>query len=126
MYDRNVINELNQLSKEVFGSTSKWKKMVEKGVPTLMEEDTVKLTVKDGKEEKETVKTPKFYTGKDGNCEIHQYVLHRYSIPEVREFMLTVKDRQEQVRQAIKKIEEQQKAHAEAKATAEKASGSAI
>lgn len=124
MYDRNVINELNQLSKEVFGTTSKWKKMVEKGVLELVEEETKKLG-KDGKEEG-TVKTPKYYTGPSGEAQIAQYQLHRYTVSEVREFMLTVKDRQEQVRQAIKKIEEQQKAQAEAKATAEKASGSAI
>jgi len=127
MYDRETVNELNALSKEIFGSTSKWKKMVEKGVPELKEESTKKLTVKDGKQETETVKTPVFHTGKDGNCEMHQYYLHRYTIPEVREFMLTAKERKEQVRAMIKKIEEQQRDQAAAKQTVqEQATGSSV
>ena len=32
--DRKTKEELNQLSKEVFGSTSKWRKMMELGVPS--------------------------------------------------------------------------------------------
>lgn len=126
MYDRNVINELNALSKEVFGSTSKWKKMIEKGVPELVEEDIKKMSLVDGKEVTETVKIPVFYTGRRGDQEIHQHTLKHYTVESVREFMLMAKDRQDQVRQAIKRIEAQQKAQAEAKATAEKASGTAV
>lgn len=119
--DRKTKEELNQLSKEVFGSTSKWKKMCELGVAEPIMEDTIKLTMVDGKEVKENVKTPVLY--KDS---IPTSTLRRYTIPEVREFMLTAKDRQEQVRAAIKRIEEQQKAQAAAKATAEAASGTAV
>jgi hypothetical protein len=86
-----------------------------------VQEDTVKLTVVDGKEVKETVKTPVLY--KD---QMHQSVLKRYTIQEVREFMLTVKDRQEQLRATIKRIEEQQRAQAAAKAEAQRASGTAV
>ena len=118
--DRKTKEELNQLSKEVFGSTSKWKKMVELGVGEPVQEDTTKLTMVDGKEVKETVKTPVLH--KDA---IPLSRLKRYTVNEVREFMLTVKDRQDQVRAAIKRIEEQQKAQA-AKATAEAASGTAV
>lgn len=125
-YSREITNELNSLSKKIFGSTSKWRKMVEKGVWELVEEDVKKLVVKDGKETTEMVKEPVYYTGKRENCEMKQHQLHRYTLEEVKEFMLTVKDRQEQVRQAIKKIEEEQKAQKAAKLEAEKASGSAI
>lgn len=125
MYSREVINELNALSKEIFGSTSKWKKMIELGVPELIQEDTKKLTVVDGKQETETVKTPKMHVGLNGG-ELHQHTLRRYTVDEVREFMLTVKDRQEQVRQMIKRIEAQNKAQEEAKRTVDKAAGSSI
>ena len=86
-----------------------------------MQEDTIRLTMKDGKEEKEMVKTPVL--------DKEQLVvnrLKRYTVEGVREFMLTVKDRQEQLRATIKRIEEQQKAQAAAKATAEAASGTAV
>jgi hypothetical protein len=126
VYKREIVDELNSLSKSILGSYSKWKKMVEKGVPELKEESTKKLTVKDGKQETETVKTPVFHTGKNGNCEMHQYYLHRYTVSEVKNFMLTIKDRRAQVQAAIKRIEEQQKAEAAAKAEAEKASGTAV
>lgn len=124
-YSREVINEMNALSKEVFGSTSKWKKMVEKGVAELIEEDTKKLTMKDGKEVVETVKTPLMHVGSSGG-ELHKSVLKRYTLEEAKEFMLLVKDRRAQVQAAIKRIEEQQKAEAAAKAEAEKASGTAV
>jgi hypothetical protein len=126
MYDRETVTELNALSKEIFGSSSKWRKMVDKGVPHLIEEDIKKMSLEDGKEVTEMVKTPILYTGPSGEAEFHQYYLKRYSIPEVKEFLLTAKDRQDQVRAMIKRIEEQQRAQAAAKAEAEKASGSSI
>ncbi len=126
MYPREVINELNALSKEIFGSTSKWKKMIEKGVPELVEENTKKLTMNGTKEEYETVKTPVLYNGPSGNAEFHQHVLKRYTVDEVREFMLMVRDRREQMKLAMAQIEAQQKAQKAAKEAAERASGSSI
>jgi inorganic pyrophosphatase/exopolyphosphatase len=125
MYSREVINEMNALSKEVFGTTSKWKKMVEKGVAELVEEDIKKLSIKDGKEVTEIVKTPKLRAGPGGG-ELHQSTLKRYTVEEAREFLLLVKDRRTQVQAAIKRIEEQQKVEKAAKEEAEKASGTAV
>lgn len=125
MYNRETIEEMNKLSTEVFGTKSKWKKMVEKGVAELIEEDTTKLTIKDGKEHKETIKMPSMHVGINGG-ELHKSVLKRYTVEEAKNFMLLVKDRRAQVQAAIKRIEEQQKAEAAAKAEAEKASGTAV
>ena len=125
MYNRETIEEMNELSTETFGTKSKWKKMVEKGVAELIEEDTKKLTMKDGKEVVETVKMPSMHVGINGG-ELHKSVLKRYTVEEAKEFMLLVKDRRAQVQAAIKRIEEQQKAEAAAKAEAEKASGTAV
>ena len=77
-YSREVIEEMNALSLETFGTKSKWKKMVEKGVAELIEEDTKKLTMKDGKEVVETVKTPLMHVGSSGG-ELHQSTLRRYT-----------------------------------------------
>jgi hypothetical protein len=123
MYTRETINELNALSREIFGTTSKWKKMCEQGVVQLLEEDTTLLTIKDGKEVKETVKTPVYFKGKSGEAEIEQSRLHRYTVEEVREFMLMVKDRRAQVRETIRKLEEQKKAQEAARTVVLAATG---
>jgi uncharacterized small protein (DUF1192 family) len=120
MYSRETAEELNKLSMEVFGSKTKWRKMVEKGVAELVEENTTKLTYVDGKEKTETIKTPVLH--KD---QMTQYTLKRYTVPEVREFMLLVKERHAQLQEAIKRIEAQKKASEATKASIDRASGSA-
>lgn len=126
MYSREVIKEMNALSKAVFGSSSKWRKMVEKGVHELIEEDTTKLTIKDGKEEKENVKTAKMHVGSNGG-ELHQYTLKHYTVEEAKEFLLTVLDRRTQLQEAIKRLEEQKKAQEDLKqAVGEAISGTSV
>ncbi len=125
MYSREIINELNKLSKEVFGSSSKWRKMIEKGVGELTEEDTKKLEIIDGKEISKIVKTPKMHVG-DGGGELHQYNLKHYTVESVKEFMLMVLDRRAQMQQAIKRLEEQKKAEEAIRKAAEEASGTAV
>ena len=126
MYTRETINELNALSRAVFGTTSKWRKMIDSGVPELVEENTTKLTVENGKEQKETVKTAKLYTGPNGDAEIHQSTLKHYTVSEVREFMLMVLDRRKQMQDTINRLEAENNAQDAAKRVAEKASGSSI
>ena len=121
MYPRETINELNALSKTVFGSSSKWRKMVEKGVRELVQEDSKRLTIKDGKEATETVKTTVLY--KD---HIPLNTLNRYTVESVRKFMLTVLDRRAQMQEAIKRLDEQKKAEDAAKEAARQASGTAV
>jgi len=125
-YPREIKEEMDKLSLEVFGVKSKWRKMVEKGVGELVEEDIKRLVIKDGKEEYETAKTVVLY--KD---QLPTNTLHRYTVQECKEFMIKVKERQEQFRQAFKQFEEQQKAKQEAEkdlknAVAEAASGSSV
>jgi hypothetical protein len=123
MYSRETINELNALSKSVFGSSSKWKKMIDKGVPELVEEEIKKLIFKDGKEAYEMVKIPTYFTGKFGNVEMAHYKLNRYTVESVKDFMLMVLERRAQVQATIKRLEEEQRAKKEA---LDKASGSAV
>jgi hypothetical protein len=118
--------ELNALSKEIFGSTSKWRKMMELGVPEVVTEDTTKLKIVEGKEEKETVKTTVMHVGPNGG-ELPLNRLKRYTVDEVRSFMLEVKEKQEQIRAMIKRIEEQKKAQENHRqAVAEAVTGSSV
>ena len=121
MYDRKTIDEMNALSKQVFGSTSKWRKMVEKGVWEPLEEETKRLTFKDGKEEYETVKTPVLH--KD---QLQKHTLHRYTVSEAMNFMVNVLIKREEIRQAIEKAKEQAKAEQESKDAVMQASGTAV
>jgi hypothetical protein len=111
------IQELNQLSKEVFGSSSRWRKLVDRGVQELVEEDTTRLSP-DGA--KETVKTPKMYVGPNGG-ELPQSQLVRYTPETIKEKMLSLKAQREQFLEKIKKQQEEQKAAKEAAETARKA-----
>lgn len=110
MYTRETINELNMLSKEVFGSSSKWKKMVEKGVPELITEDTSRFNEKG---EKEVVKTPKMFVGPNGG-ELYQSSLNRYTVESVKEFMLGVLVKRKSFEESIKKQKEENLAKQEA------------
>lgn len=122
MYNRKTINELNALSKQVFGSTSKWKKMIEMGVTEPLLEDTKHLTIdKDGKEQTQMIKTNVLH--KD---HIPLSRLKHYTVESVREFMLTILDRRKQVEDTINRLEAQKKTDAATKYVQETASGTAI
>lgn len=125
-YPRETVNELNALSKEVFGTTSKWRKMIEKGVSELVEEEVKRLKIVDGKEVTENTKVPLFHEGPNGG-ELHQYTLKRYTVDTVKEFMLNVLVMRQKLREAMEKMQKEQKAAQEAKqAVADQASGSSL
>lgn len=120
-YPRETVNELNALSMAVFGTKSKWRKMIDLGVTEPVVEDIKHLTVVDGKEEVKMTKTNVLH--KD---QLPLFRLKHYTVSEVREFMLTVLDRREQVRQAIQKLENEKKAQEAATKTVQGASGTAV
>lgn len=73
--DRKTTEELNELSKKAFGSSSRWRKIVEKGVPEPMSRQReVTLPNKSGGLE------VKVFTD-------HKNVLKRYSVDEIRDLM---------------------------------------
>lgn len=110
MYSRKVNEEMNTLSKEVFGTTSKWKKMIDKGVVHSVMEEATRLN-HDGTSEK--TKVPKKHVGPNKG-ELNLFELYHYTLESVREFMLDVKAKRQQLADAIKRINEEEKA---AKAT---------
>ena len=125
MYNREQKEELDALSQAVFGSRSRWRKMVEVGVPELIQEDTTRLN-RDGTSE--TVKTAKLYVGPNGG-ELPHSVLKRYTLEEAKQHMIDLKAKREAFFEMIKKQQEEaQKAKEaeEAKKAVETASGSSV
>lgn len=125
MYDREIINELNALSKAVFGTTSKWKKMIDSGVTEPVLEDTKRLIIKDGKEEFETVKTQKTHEGPNG-AEIPLFRLKHYTVESVKQFMLSVLTIREQNRQALIKAQEEKAKEEVRQQVSKEASGTSV
>ncbi len=84
--DRKTREELNEMSKKVFGTASKWQKLVNDGVKDTYERDReVMVPAANGSLLKKTFTDRK-------------YVLKRYSVEEVRKLMQDVLDeRQKQV-----------------------------
>lgn len=78
--DRNTREELNSLSKEVFGSSSRWQKFVNKGVSEPFERDReVMIPKANGQFVKKT------FTDKKS-------IVRRYSVEEVRKLMVDIKN----------------------------------
>jgi hypothetical protein len=132
MYPREIKEELDKLSKEVFGSSSKWKKMVEDGVIEPVLEDTKRLIPDpetDGDYKTETIKTQVSHFGANGG-ELSKFEVKRYTVDSIKAHMLDIKARFEAFRENVKKLQEEQKAKEEADKAAKEQlganSGSAV
>lgn len=90
--EHKTVQELNALSLKAFGSSSRWHKLVNKGVPQLYERDREVMIVVEG-------------TGKLGkNLYTDQKVMiKRYTVEEVRTLMVKTIENKEK---AIKEAEE--------------------
>lgn len=101
---RDQRNELNALSKEVFGVSSRWKKLVDKGeVEPITEERTSMVQVGDEPETAQTIKVP--LKRKDGALRL---TATKHTVESVKELMLSYKaKREEQIALFRKNMEEQ-------------------
>ena len=79
--DRKTREELNQLSKEAFGVSSKWQKLVNSGVSELYERERDVMVPKANGE----VSTKTFTD--------HKYVNKHYTVDEVRKVMTDILER---------------------------------
>lgn len=99
-------NELNTLSKELFGTTSRWQKLVDKGYDELVTEE-VEETVPAEKEGEEAttrkVKMPVLLRGS------RQFVRKFHTVESVREFMGVQKIQMDLIRAQIKQAQEDAK-----------------
>lgn len=99
---RELREELNALSKDVFGVQSKWQKMLKNGTLQVV---TVKVTEKvpgvDGKED----------TTREVDVPVKpkQTVLKRYSIEEIHSTLLDYKKQIDAIRETVNRQKEEQK-----------------
>jgi hypothetical protein len=128
MVDRKTREELSALSKEVFGASSRWQKLINNGTPELVTEEVTELVPGEKEEDEPTerkVNVP--VKRKDG---AHQYQLKRHTVDSVREYMLVLKKKQEEFRAMIEKYQEEARKKQEQekleKSLQEEAGGSAL
>jgi hypothetical protein len=135
MYSRETINELNQLSKEVFGSTSRWRKLVEEGEQRLVTEQITQFDpeANNGEGEEKKVTIASLHHSTNGG-KLYKHYLHRYTTETVKELMIAVKAKREEFMVQLKQQQIDQQAAKEATAEAafnaatvvDSASGSAL
>lgn len=106
--DRQTREELNALSKEVFGSSSRWQKLLTDGYSELVTEEvpeTIPSEV-EGEEPKTTmVRRPVLNAAGQ-----KQSVTKRHTEDSIREYMLDLKKRREEIMAMIKKQQDEQAA----------------
>jgi hypothetical protein len=110
--DYKTRKELNQLSKAVFGSTSKWQKFVNNGEAVPVTE-TVRVLNGETEEIKEEQRQLTYY-GPNGG-ELPQFEVKHYTTETIKERMILIKTQKEQIRALIEKLrkEESEKREAE-------------
>jgi hypothetical protein len=100
--EKETREELNKLSKEVFGVSSKWQGLLEHGVKELVTETkTETIPGENGKpDETREIRVP---IKKNG---VPQYAIKRYNLDEVRELMLNAKKSRDEYIERMKKAQE--------------------
>jgi hypothetical protein len=112
MYPSETIEEMNKLSKVAFGSKSKWRKILEKGVMVPETEDTTVFVPDENHPEggvTKQIKTPVKRFDSEGRG-IYQNIMKRFTLEETKTWMLQIiAERQEAYRQMVKKQEDNRK-----------------
>lgn len=118
MVDRKTRLELNALSKDVFGVSSKWQKLVEKGYLEEVTEEVTETVPAEKEGDAPTTKTVRVpvLTASGGK----QSLLKRYTVETVREFLLERKKTLDTLRALLKKQHEDKLAKAKEEAEAKK------
>lgn len=109
---RNERKELDALSKEVFGSSSRWQKLCTHGYDEIVTEkvtETVPAT-EEGKEPTTNTVDKPVQVGNNA----YKAVTKFHTVESVKEYMLEQKKRLDSIREMIKKQQEEEKARKEA------------
>lgn len=109
--------ELNALSLEVFKSSSRWKRMVENGVPTLRTREVFESVP--STEEGKSDETKSTFVPVKNEHGIHVSFMKRYTLSEIKQYMLDLKRTQEEIRAMIEKLNAEKQAKAELEKTTE-------
>lgn len=118
MVDRKTRLELNALSKDVFGVSSKWQKLVEKGYAELITEEVTETVPPEKEGDQPTTKTTNVPVLTESGGQ--QSILKRHTVESVREFMLERKKSLDILRALLKKQHEDRLAKAKEEEQAKK------
>lgn len=104
MVDNKTKQELNALSKEVFGSSSRWVKLVENGYAEIVTEEVEEMVPSEKEGEEPTLqKVKKPLLTKSGQ---KQSVVKRHTVESIRELMISLKTAREEYLARRKKMQE--------------------
>ena len=122
---RNEKEELNALSKDVFGSSSRWQKLVDRGSMELVTEKVTEFVPAEISENEGTTREVQVpLKRKDG---ANQYAVKRHTVESIREYMVQRKTMLDQVRAEVKRLQDEAKAKEELiKKVGDELQGSAI
>jgi hypothetical protein len=112
---------LNNVSKEVFGSSSRWQKLVNNGVARVVTEEVTELVPNETDPEGEPTERKVQVPVKTGNGAL-QSTIKRYTVSEVLALMIELKQRRDA---HLAKVKEAQEKAALEKKLQEEVSGSA-
>lgn len=119
--------ELNALSTEVFGTSSRWQKFVDKGYKEMVTEDKIEIVPPAKEGDEPTTKTVQVPVLTEFGSK--RFGIKRYTVESIKEFMLKLKKQMDDIRALIQKQQEERKAAEEAKnkvvQTLENSTGSA-
>jgi hypothetical protein len=107
MYPREVTDRLNKLSKEVFGASSRWKKLVEKGYVKQVTEELDDI-VPGENGEPDTVKKVQVASRRADGAYLS--TLERHTLASVEEYMLDLKKKRDEFLAMIEKQRQEQEA----------------
>jgi hypothetical protein len=110
--------ELDLLSKDVFGSSSRWQKFIDKGYDELVTEEVEETIPPEKEGEQATVRKLKMPTLLNGG---KQYARKYHTIESVLEFMVEQKKQLDELRSQIAKQREEAIAKFESEKAAKKA-----
>jgi hypothetical protein len=100
--------ELQALSKEVLGSSSRWQKMLERGTQELLTEDVTEYVPGKTDEDEGTTRVVKLpVKRKDGAL---QYVIKHYTPESLKAMLLDLKEKRDNMIIQINKMNAEQKA----------------
>jgi predicted translin family RNA/ssDNA-binding protein len=106
MVNRQTREELNALSQEVFGASSRWQKLLNNGYAQLVTEEIDEVVPGENGEPDTTKKVEVPVKRADGAL---QYTTEYHTVDSVREYMLDLKKKQEEMRALIAKMQEEKR-----------------
>lgn len=119
--------ELDAISKEIFGSSSRWKKFLDKGMPELVTHKVTRTETVNGTETTKEVEEPLLVPG---TTKVRQYTQKYFTLETLTAWMKDLKQKRDEFIAKMKKEEEERKAKEEEKkrleAAQEELGGSAL